>query len=175
MDIELEQEMYIDPQIAEIKRRKKIEDLKWMDARKKAGKRECAILVTWILLFVMRYLKIAIWGNVININSLYGDEMEDRIVSVVQYGVIILFWVLFIMCIVDFIWIGMVADTLYMLLVAASWIFFRPVYMLARGLVLKDAGAGIRGGVWCIVYFFAVSYYAFAYFEEIVSMIASCG
>lgn len=43
MEFELEQEMYIDPQIKEMREKKKAENGKKMDARKKAKKREYAI------------------------------------------------------------------------------------------------------------------------------------
>lgn len=175
MDFGLEQEMYIDPQIIEMREKKKAENGKRMNARKKAKERECAIFVAWVFLFAMRYLKLIILDRKIPLNKWFYYETAYAIEDAVSYVVLVLNIVVFIVCLYDFIKIGEAAEISHMLLVVASWIFFRPIYMIMRGVALDDQNAIIKGGVWCCVYGLILCYYAVWYIEVVVTMFASCG
>jgi len=175
MDIELEQEMYIDPQIAEISKQRKMEDSKRADDQKKARKRECAILVTWTLLFVARYLKMLILKGDINLNQYMGYETVDMIKDIVVCVIAILNLMVFIMCLDDITKIDEVAEQWQMVLVVATWIFFRPIYLVMRGMALNDEKATIRGGIWGFLYCLVLCYYMLWSFGKVIGQFGMCG
>lgn len=170
MNIELEEKMNAASQLADMKKKKKEKDV-----LQKAVKRECAILVTWLLLFVMRYLKLIFLDGIICLDKWFYYDTVYKIESAVGDVVFVLNIVVFILWLYDFIKIEEIAESWSMIFAAVSWIFFRPIYLIVRGIALKNNKAIVRGGVWCFIYCLALSYYVIWYFEVLVTMIATCG
>lgn len=182
MDFEIEQEMYIDPQIAEMKKRQKIKRKKAEEVRllkaaawKEARHRECVILAAWILLFVTRYLKIMLMDRTIDLQQWFDYSTAYRIESIVHWVVLVLNIVVCITCLYDFAKLIDVVEPWWLLLIGASWFCLRLVYLVIRGIALHDTNAIIRGGIWALLYIQLVCFYAVWYFEVVVRGIASCG
>lgn len=182
MDFEIEQEMYIDPQIAEIKRQQEIKQKKKGEAKllkaaawKESRRRECVILAAWMLLFVTRYLKIMLMDGSIDLEQWFHYSTAYRIDSVVHWAVLVLNIVVCIACLYDFAKLIDVVEPWQLLLIGASWFCLRLVYLVIRGIALRDKNAIIRGGIWALLYLQLVCVYAVWYFEVVVRGFASCG
>lgn len=182
MDFEMEQEIYIDPQIEKLKeqketQQKKAEEIRQVkaSARQEARRRECVILVTWMLLFVTRYLKIMIMDRYIDLEQWFPHTTAVGIDNVVYWMVLVLNIVVCITCLYDFAKLIDVVESWWLLIIGISWFCLRPVYLVMRGIALNDKNAIIRGGIWAVLYLQLVCCYGMWYFEVIVRSIASCG